>query len=170
MPRHPFRRRAWRGFLFSDFVLYSFLDSAWYKSSRNMSYPVERCRFSARAITAACVISLWSSVQAQVVATSDFYSAREGTALVVSAPGVLANDSGAHLTATLVNRPAHGTLTLSGNGSFTYTPTNNFTGMDGFTYRASSGTHTWASRPLASWSWPQGNSSTIIFHARPTAA
>jgi len=107
-----------------------------------MSYPVKRSWFSGRAITAACAINFWSSVQAQVVATSDFYYAREGTALVVSAPGVLANDSGLGLTATLVNRPAHGTLSLNGNGSFTYTPTNNFTGMDGFTYRASNSSHT----------------------------
>ena len=41
--------------------------------------------------------------------------------------------------ATLVTGPANGTLTLHADGSFTYTPTNNFTGVDGFTYQASSG-------------------------------
>ena len=30
----------------------------------------------------------------------------------------------------------HGTLTLNGDGSFTYTPTNNYGGPDNFTYRA----------------------------------
>src|SRR5262245_16113739 len=39
-------------------------------------------------------------------------------------------------TATLITGPAHGTLHLNGDGSFTYTPTSNFTGLDGFTYRA----------------------------------
>ena len=42
------------------------------------------------------------------------------------APGVLGNDTdveGTPLTAVLVTGPAHGTLTLNPNGSFTYTPT-----------------------------------------------
>ena len=36
--------------------------------------------------------------------------------------------------------PAHGTLALSANGSFTYTPTAGYSGPDSFTYRASDGT------------------------------
>jgi VCBS repeat-containing protein len=38
--------------------------------------------------------------------------------------------------------PSHGTLTLNGNGSFTYSPAANFNGSDSFTYRASDGTLT----------------------------
>ena len=34
----------------------------------------------------------------------------------------------------------HGTLSLSSNGGFTYTPTNGYTGADSFTYRANDGT------------------------------
>ena len=55
---------------------------------------------------------------------------------------MLANDSdpdGDPLTAVLVTGPAHGTLTLNANGSFTYTPTANYTGPDSFIYRASDG-------------------------------
>ena len=112
-----------------------------------MSCPVGWSRSKAQAIIVVCVTSLWPLVQAQVIATNDFYIAREGTALSVAAPGVLANDAGAgprggHLAAVLVTRPANGTLASSANGSFTYTPTNNFTGMDGFTYRASNGSQT----------------------------
>ena len=65
--------------------------------------------------------------------------------LTVAAPGVLGNDTdpdGDPLTAALVTGPSHGTLTLNGNGSFTYTPAGNFTGSDSFTYRASDGTLT----------------------------
>ena len=40
----------------------------------------------------------------------------------------------------LVTGPAHGTLTLNANGSFTYTPTANYNGADSFTYRANDGT------------------------------
>ena len=59
-----------------------------------------------------------------------------------AASGVLANDTdpdGASLTAVLASNPAHGTLALSANGSFTYTPAANYTGPDTFTYRANDG-------------------------------
>src|SRR4029450_12354263 len=80
------------------------------------------------------------------VATNDAYTTNEDTPLEVPAPGmlgVLANDNdpdGNPLTATLVGGPAHGTLALNANGSFTYTPAANFNGDDTFTYRASDGT------------------------------
>ncbi|MCH8921558.1 MAG: tandem-95 repeat protein [Planctomycetes bacterium] len=57
-------------------------------------------------------------------------------------PGVLLNDSdadGDELTATLVDNVQHGTLELSDNGTFTYTPEADFFGTDTFTYRASDG-------------------------------
>ena len=70
---------------------------------------------------------------------SDSYTTTQDTALVVAAPGVLANDTdpnGDALTAVLVTNPAHGTLTLNADGSFTYTPTGGYTGPDSFIYRA----------------------------------
>ena len=49
--------------------------------------------------------------------------------------GVLANDLGTGLTEnTVVTNPTNGTLTLNANGSFTYTPTAGFSGVDTFTY------------------------------------
>jgi VCBS repeat-containing protein len=39
----------------------------------------------------------------------------------------------------LVSGPAHGTLTLNANGSFTYTPAANYNGPDSFTYKANDG-------------------------------
>ncbi|MFD7032244.1 FG-GAP-like repeat-containing protein [Streptomyces sp. NPDC059917] len=65
------------------------------------------------------------------------------TPLVVGAPGVLANDidpDGNTLTASLVTGPAHGTLTLDPDGSFSYRPTGAYTGSDSFTYKATDGT------------------------------
>src|SRR5439155_5138393 len=65
----------------------------------------------------------------------------DGT-LTVGAPGVLGNDSdidSATITAVLVAGPAHGTLTLNANGSFTYTPAGNYAGPDSFTYKANDG-------------------------------
>ena len=56
---------------------------------------------------------------------------------------MLANDTDADgnpLTAVVVAGPAHGTLTLNADGSFTYTPTSSFVGSDTFTYSAFDGT------------------------------
>ena len=60
------------------------------------------------------------------LAVGETFSTDEDTTLTVSAPGVLGNDTdtdGNPLTAVKVTNPAHGTLTLNANGSFTYTPT-----------------------------------------------
>src|SRR5213075_3252602 len=77
------------------------------------------------------------------VAADDAYTTAEDTPLTVSAVGVLANDTdvdGDTLTVALVNGPGHGSVTLNGDGSFTYAPTANFNGTDSFTYRANDGT------------------------------
>ena len=81
-------------------------------------------------------------VDDQPVATPDDYSTPEDTTLQVDAPGVLANDSdvdGDTLTAHLEDGPGHGTLTLDGEGGFTYVPNTGFVGTDSFTYRARTG-------------------------------
>ncbi len=78
-------------------------------------------------------------------AVDDAYSTAEDTALTVAAPGVLGNDTdpdGDSLSAVLGSGPAHGSLTLNPNGSFTYTPAANYNGPDSFTYHASDGTLT----------------------------
>jgi VCBS repeat-containing protein len=77
------------------------------------------------------------------VAVGDAYTTPEDVQLIVSAPGVLTNDSdvdGQALTATVVTQPSHGTLSLSTTGGFTYTPAANYNGADSFTYRANDGT------------------------------
>jgi len=62
--------------------------------------------------------------------------------LSVAAPGVLANDrdvEASPMTVTQVSAPVNGSLTLSANGSFSYTPRAGFSGIDSFTYRAGDG-------------------------------
>ena len=78
------------------------------------------------------------------VAVNDSYSTAEDTPLTVAAAGVLTNDTDADLgdaalSAVLVARPAHGELTLNADGSFTFTPAENFSGSDSFTYKANDG-------------------------------
>ncbi len=76
------------------------------------------------------------------VAMNDIYITSEDTVLTVAAPGVLGNDTdvdSAALTASRVNGPAHGTLTLNADGSLTYMPALNYNGSDSFTYKANDG-------------------------------
>jgi len=83
-----------------------------------------------------------SGVSDAPIAASNNYSLAGNTSLSTPAPGVLSGDTdgdGDTLTALVVANPAHGTLTLQPNGSFTYTPTIGYAGTDSFTYRASDG-------------------------------
>ncbi|MEO5712428.1 MAG: Ig-like domain-containing protein, partial [Luteolibacter sp.] len=83
-----------------------------------------------------------NAVNTAPVALDDSYSINKNSMLVVSAAGVLTNDTDAQsnpLTAVLSAGPTHGSLTLSANGSFTYTPATDHTGPDSFTYRANDG-------------------------------
>jgi serine protease AprX len=85
---------------------------------------------------------LAAPVNSAPVAAADSYSTAAGSALAVAAPGVLANDRDAEadpLTAQLATGPAHGTLTLSGNGGFQFVPAAGYAGIDSFSYRASDG-------------------------------
>ena len=73
-------------------------------------------------------------------AGDDTATATAGQTLTVDATGgVLSNDQGTGLTATVTKAPTHGTLTLGSDGSFTYTPTDGYSGPDSFTYTADDG-------------------------------
>jgi RHS repeat-associated protein len=86
-----------------------------------------------------------TQVSVPVGRNDPLYSTLANTDLVVSSTvsGVLNNDltsNGGTLTGTVVTSPAHGTLTFGSNGTFTYHPATDFTGVDSFTYRPSEGT------------------------------
>jgi hypothetical protein len=79
------------------------------------------------------------------VAADDGYAVHAGQALTVDAPGLLANDfdvdgDALSLTRAAFNFPANGTLAVTEDGSFTYTPNAGFAGVDTFSYRATDGT------------------------------
>lgn len=92
--------------------------------------------------SAAAVVTINVSpvaVNTAPVAWADSYQVAEGQTLTVAAAGVLANDKDAEgdaLTAELVSAPAHGSLSLSPSGGFSYQPAAAFAGVDQFTYRA----------------------------------
>ena len=75
----------------------------------------------------------------------DAYPTDEDTPLTVAAPGVLDNDSDGDsdpLTASVGASPSNGSVVLNADGSFTYTPNDNFNGTDSFTYTVSDGFNT----------------------------
>ena len=85
-----------------------------------------------------------SPVNDAPVAVNDSYTTNEDTSIVKSTvlTGIAGNDTdveNAALTATLVAGPAHGTLTLNANGTFTYAPFANYNGPDSFTYKVNDG-------------------------------
>lgn len=74
------------------------------------------------------------------LAVDDSYQVDQDQRLSIPAPGVLGNDddpNGDNLTSKLVESTAHGMLALKADGSFTYTPANDYVGQDQFTYNAS---------------------------------
>ena len=75
-------------------------------------------------------------------AVNDSATTLENTLLTVSAPGVLSNDiepNGFTLSVVTNTQPAHGTVTVTANGSYTYMPATNFNGSDSFTYTITNG-------------------------------
>ncbi len=82
------------------------------------------------------------SVNDRPVAHSDVYSLNENRTLMVAAPGLLENDTDVEdnpLVAILDDVPVFGTLALSQDGAFTYTPTIEYNGVVTFTYHADDG-------------------------------
>ena len=94
------------------------------------------------------------------VAAADSFATNEDMPLTVdAAAGVLANDTdedGDALSAVVVTDVSHGRLTLNADGSFSYSPDADFSGIDDFTYAANDGT-------------TDGNSVTVTLDVAPVA-
>lgn len=80
-----------------------------------------------------------TTVTSPIAAHDDAYIVLQGQALTIAAAtGVITNDENV-TSASLVGNVAHGTLQLSANGGFNYTPTAGFAGVDTFSYDAGNG-------------------------------
>ena len=100
------------------------------------------------------------------------YATAEDEPLTVAAPGVLGNDrdpDGDALSAVLASGVSNGTLDLRANGSFTYTPADDFDGTDQFTYRASDGTASSATVAVTITVGAQGDPPVAVDDAVTTA-
>src|SRR5439155_966458 len=94
------------------------------------------------------------------VAVNDEFAISPGSTSPAPANNVLANDSdidGDPLVANLVSGPAHGTLTLNPDGTFSYAPQNGFTGDDMFRYQLFDGK-------------ANSNVATVTLHVSPGTA
>lgn len=69
-----------------------------------------------------------------IALTDDTGSTPFQTPLTVAAPGVLANDIGQNLAVTSWSTASHGSVTMTSNGAYTYTPATGYSGADAFTY------------------------------------
>ena len=126
--------RGLRGGSYDDYPL---LLHASYRDSQDPADENEFVGFRVAAVAGSA-----PPVNRAPVGSAESYAVDEAATLTAAAPGVLANDTDADgdaLTAALVAGPAHGTLALNANGSFTYTPAENYTGPDSFSYKPNDG-------------------------------
>jgi hypothetical protein len=88
------------------------------------------------------------------------YRTGRGVPLTVGAPGVKGNDDALRNdTLNVASGPAHGTVVLNQDGSFTYTPHPLYVGTDSFTYTEK--------RLLSSWG---SGTATVYIEVLPNAA
>jgi uncharacterized delta-60 repeat protein len=74
----------------------------------------------------------------------DSFSLSANTSLIIAAPGLLANDldlegDTLQVVSLVVTAPAHGSVQLSPDGAFSYTPDDNYSGEDSFVYQVTDG-------------------------------
>ena len=81
-------------------------------------------------------------VKAQYASTANTFVSFGGEQSAPAVNGVLGNDTdvdGDALRAVLVSGPAHGSLSLKADGTFSFTPDANWNGTDSFTYKTNDG-------------------------------
>lgn len=120
-------------FVYQPYVNFTGVDSFIYQAYDGMNYSLN-----------ATVSIIVQNTNDAPVAIDDYYTPIEDTVFNNHSLSVLDNDidadnSSAELTAELVENTTHGTLQFNENGSFTYNPDPNFSGIDTFTYQAFDG-------------------------------
>ena len=117
--------------------LYNPVTSCFYlKNTHSSGFANIEVPFGAANVGSTPIIGDWNGVPS---VASDSYSLNEDTATNLS---ILSNDSSLlnyTLTPTVVSGPSHGSVTINGNGTATYTPNANYNGSDSFTYKVYDG-------------------------------
>jgi VCBS repeat-containing protein len=127
----------------SDDGSFSYVPATDYAGSDSFTYQASDGSLTSGTVKVTITVGAASTTNTAPTVVADTYSATEDNTLTVAAAsGVLANDSDVDedsLTVTLVTDASNGTLSLSSDGSFTYTPDEDYTGTDAFTYQNSDG-------------------------------
>ncbi len=120
---------------------YTYTPDSNYNGSDTFTYQV--CDANSPAGCATGIVDLTvTPVQDVPVAFPDQFTTNEDTKLIATCYCVISNDvevDGEQLTVVLNNPVSHGTLELNPDGTFTYTPDQDFFGTDTFTYTATDG-------------------------------
>ena len=116
---------------------FTYTPNAGFTGTDSFTYRVSDGSLTSDAIATATLVVAANA--APVTQPDSFSVNRNGILSPTASRNVLTNDTDVDtLTASLVTAPG-GSLTLNGDGTFTYTPTPGFTGTDSFVYRASDG-------------------------------
>src|SRR5206468_2944077 len=118
---------------------FSYVPAANYLGSDSFTYKANDGQADSGIATVSITIT---GVNDAPVAVNDSFTTAEDSALNVVASGVLSNDSdvdGDTLSAVLVSGPAHGSLTLNSDGSFSYVTPALHHAIPSFTYKANDG-------------------------------
>jgi VCBS repeat-containing protein len=109
---------------------YTYTPDSGYAGQDSFTYTIT----DATSRTSTATVHLTVADPAAPVANADSGSTPYATPLVVAAPGVLGNDTGTGIAVTAHTAPSHGTVSIKGDGSYTYTPASGYAGSDSFTY------------------------------------
>ena len=118
---------------------FSYAPSADFFGSDSFSYAANDGALDGNTVTVDLTVT---PVNDAPVAADDAYTVAENSTLSISAAGVLGNDTDIEndpLSAMLASGPAHGSLVLNPDGSFSYAPDADYSGMDTFSYHANDG-------------------------------
>ena len=122
---------------------FSYVPNANFVGSDSFTYKANDGTASSNTATVTITVS---AVNDPHSAQADTYSIAENNTLSEpAANGVLKNDTNPDndsLDLSVTTNPTNGTVTLNDDGSFVYTPNNNFAGTDSFVYQASDGNTT----------------------------
>ena len=86
--------------------------------------------------SAATVTITVNAVDDAPVANDDELATDEDSVLTINPADLVGNDEGDGLIVTIVDSPANGSLVANADGTFSYTPDENYNGTDTFTYTA----------------------------------
>ncbi|MBC3875076.1 tandem-95 repeat protein, partial [Undibacterium flavidum] len=115
---------------------FTYTPAANYNGSDTFSYVVNDGKVDSNVATVALTVTAVND--APTLSNQAVTLAEDSTITIL--PFVTANDiDGDTLTARIVTQPAHGTITINANGSFTYTPAANYNGSDTFSYVVNDG-------------------------------